>query len=136
MLYTLCQRLIESDRIGFEYGYMGAAEYEFGATMEARKALDSAIKLVRVRSTVKTRDGEYSCVFILDEKNQSKATELLAALKEGSYRNKGAMVERGLQGWLILDTVPALVHMDTEDGAERARKFLDHGRKLIAERSK
>src|SRR3546814_8720923 len=36
------QRLIADPKIGFNYDYMGAAEYEFGVTAEARLAIAKA----------------------------------------------------------------------------------------------
>lgn len=134
MVYTLCQRLVESGKIGFEYDYMGAAEYEFGATYKCRVALEDAGELMRVRSKVKTFDKTFECVFIFPEDCKADALSLLSSLESGDYRNKSPMVSRGTTGWLILDPVPALVHMDTPEGAERAQKFLDHGHELISRR--
>lgn len=36
------QRLVEDDKTGFNYDYMGRAEYEFGVTFAARRALAEA----------------------------------------------------------------------------------------------
>ena len=38
----LLQRLTKDDTVGFNYDYMGAAEYEFGATRNGRAALAQA----------------------------------------------------------------------------------------------
>jgi hypothetical protein len=131
MIYTLCQRLIEGPNIGFEYDYMGASEYEFGSTGVARKHLANAPSLIRLPGQVKvhTNNTTYDCTFIVSSKDEAAARELIEVLGKGDYRNKGVMAytSRSPLGWLILDPVPALVHMIGDDGAERAQKFLDNG---------
>jgi hypothetical protein len=72
------QRLIEDDKTGFNYDYMGRAEYEFGATMNARKAL-----------AAKHLDGEIQ-VRILNfieiiGKNESKPVEVAVLAPEGTF---------------------------------------------------
>lgn len=136
MISTLCQRLIESPRIGFEYDHMGAAEYEFGSNKQARMHLASAPSLIRLPGQVKvsTTETTYNCTFIVSSKDEAKARKMIEALGKGEYQNKGVMAysSRLPLGWLILDPVPALVHMIGDDGAGRAQSFLDHGATLLA----
>lgn len=131
MIYTLCQRLIEGPRIGFEYDYMGAAEYEFGSAGTARKHLAKAPRLIHLPGKVKVElsDTTFDCVFIVSSKDEPEARDMIEALGRADYRNKGCMAHssRAPLGWLILDPVPALVHMVGADGEERAQKFLEHG---------
>lgn len=134
MLFTLCQRLVESDKIGFEYDYMGAAEYEFGATRKARQELDNADTLVRAACTVKTHSKTFECTAIFPKDYDQQAQSLLALLATDSYHNKGAMAypSRDPLGWLVLDPVPMLIHIRGKDGEQRAAKFLEHGRQLFS----
>lgn len=140
MLYTLCQRLIADPKIGFNYDYMGAAEYEFGGTREARKHLyKNRDQLTRVFGRIKTgvREG-FDCQFIYATADAEPFAEMANRLASGDYHNKGAMAysHRPPLGWLILSPVPALVFIQSVSNEERAVKFLNHGTEMFNKEKK
>lgn len=132
MLYTLCQRLIENPRIGFDYDYMGAAEYEFGATRQAREYLAAADEIVVTPGAVQVNGSRVECAFHHAVGDATRIADLKTALYSGDYHNKGVMAYTGrdIFGWLCLDPVPCIIHPDQKGLYERARKFLEHGKTL------
>lgn len=133
-MYTLCQRLTQDPNIGFNYDYMGSAEYEFGANWRARVYLAKAEETVLVSGRVKEGKRSVSCVFIMKKGDEQKAIPVMRALADGTNINKGAMMyDKPPAGWLILDPVPMLCYLDGSDGKERAEKFMANTLEQMAE---
>ncbi|MBO9428166.1 hypothetical protein [Sulfitobacter sp. R18_1] len=135
MYYTLCQRLKEDENIGFNYEYMGAAEYEFGATLQARRGLYDATELARLSGSIKYGLKRYNCVFIFNIAEVDMARRVINAMSKEQYRNKNAMaLGKQPKGWLMLDPMPMLIYTEGDAGYERAKKFIAHAKEMFDER--
>lgn len=121
----LLQRLISDDKIGFNYDYMGSAEFEFtDGQLNTRAILASAWRegsIKAVKTTLKTQHGDVipMIVFGTADDLAKIGAEYFVTLQKSTLR---ASSER-IRGWLTVDAPVHLVFV--RDGDREAMKALE-----------
>ncbi len=130
----LLQRLIADKDIGFNYDYMGSAEYEFGATRNGRMELAQAFidgeivaRVLQVSEVYNSKDpGKNIEVVALGRKNMIDALEASPRIRisKESFRFDNP----NILGWMNVgaDEVEPLIMIRTsvEDAQKRINDFI------------
>lgn len=136
-MFANMQRLVNNPVIGFNYDYMGYAEYEFGATGEARKYLWEVPELAAVKFSIKLGGAKNTVindvVAFYNPEDETQVVNLLTNLESGNVRNKGFMYNESKTnltvGWLVLYPVPVIISINhLKENTSRVKLFLDSGR--------
>lgn len=144
--HTLMQRLVGDDRIGLEFDYMGASEYEFGSAHAALGVMANDFGIPHeVRET-----GIILCQSDFPMGARTEMTEDMAVLMDGrplvfryvpgvscpegidrllsltgtgSVMNKGGFMRRDTLAWLVLDPAIGVLYHPSQEAT--VIRFLD-----------
>lgn len=120
----LLQRLVSDDKIGFNYDYMGAAEFEGDGQRNTRAVLAGAWRdgtIKAVKTVLKTRYGDAVPMVVFGTPNdlEKVGPEFYVTLQKATLR---ANVDK-IRGWLTVDASVHLVFV--RDGDREAMKALE-----------
>jgi len=120
----LLQRLITDEKIGFNYDYMGAAEFETGGQRNTRAVLAAAWRegtIKAVKTTLKTQHGDAvpMVVFGTASDLEKVGPEFYVTLQKAHLRANDDKV----RGWITVDASVYLVFV--RDGDREAMKALE-----------
>lgn len=120
----LLQRLISDENIGFNYDYMGSAEFEWGGQRNTRASLAAAWrdgKIKAGKTVLKTQHGDVVPMVVFGtEKDLSKiGPELVIMLQKSGLHAE----DERIRGWLTVDQAANLVFV--RDGDREAMKALE-----------
>lgn len=130
----LLQRLVTDDKIGFNYDYMGSAEYENGATKKGRTAIAQAFLDGKIKAKATNfvemigpnhDTGIPVVVMGLAETIDSIGDELEIRVFKETFRTR----DKNMVGWMNVawhghELNPLLiVRADLSDAQERINKF-------------
>lgn len=135
----LLQRLVKDETAGFNYDYMGSAEYEFGATRNGRGALALAFINSNFHARViDFREVHYGSVLppvtVIAMGSKDAIDDLAAAggkisvIKETFRTNDSNIVGWMNVGWEMRRTTPLLLvrqSLHPADITARTKKFLE-----------
>jgi hypothetical protein len=135
----LLQRLVRDETAGFNYDYMGAAEYEFGATRNGRGALATAFIEGKLHARpIQFREVHYGSVLppvnVLAVGSKEVIDNIVAAggkisvIKETFRTNDSNIVGWMNVGWEMRRTTPLLLvrqSLHPADITARTKKFLE-----------
>lgn len=142
---ALLQRMIADENIGFNYDYMGAAEFENGATARARGELagfmldgQMTARRVNFKGTWGVTKVKFPAIVIGEKRyvDQMKP-ELSVTMEKGSMRNQ----DENILGWMIVDKDCSKLFILRDDenypvNINRLEKFLKPFADQIAETRK
>lgn len=142
---ALLQRMIADENIGFNYDYMGAAEFEHGATTRARGKLagfmldgQMTARRVNFKGTWGVTKVKFPAIVIGEKRyvDQMKP-ELSVTMEKGSMRNQ----DENILGWMIVDKDCSKLFILRDDenypvNINRLEKFLKPFADQIAETRK
>lgn len=120
----LLQRLVSDDKIGFNYDYMGAAEFEMDGQRNTRAVLAGAWRkstIKAVKTTLKTQHGDAVPMVVFGTAGdlEKVGPEFFVNLQKSTLRANDDKV----RGWM---TVSAPVHLVfVRDGDREAMKALE-----------
>lgn len=122
----LLQRLVVDPKIGFNYDYMGYAEFEFGATTTARTALaelwlDKAMCTAAV--SLKTQDEQVDVAVF----GSADVIARLTPVTTIRWEKSGLRVDQPkIVGWMGVHSLPVIFLRDVERRVQidRLERFL------------
>lgn len=121
----LLQRLISDEKIGFNYDYMGAAEFDFtNGQRNTRASLAAAWrdgKIKAVKTVLKTQHGDVVPMVVFgNEKDVAQfGPEHVIMLQKGRLAADNSTI----RGWLTVDQAVSVVFV--RDGDSEAMKALE-----------
>lgn len=134
---SIMQRLVKDEKIGFNYDYMGYAEYEFGANTIARAEVSREETVLIQSLMAPTGGGRQWKVNILLPKwlvdaHPERVHAMTEMLRTGKHLNKGPMESKYcLRAWLMSSPLPCLIY--EPDLQERVDLFVADTRKQLTE---
>ena len=140
---TLMQRLIADENTGFNYDYMGYAEFEFGAPGRSRLQLakywlDNNITARKIKMNVSKRPTQYEMVIIGETANVNAfTTEEVNAFRLHPDKTGLRYENEDIIGWVSLHSYSPLLFLRDDKNLnanlERLEKFLKPAAEAIKE---
>ncbi len=135
-LFDLWQRLVEDEKCGLNYDYMGYAEYEFGATLNSRTRLADWLKagvLTSWRTDVSLIERQLTFKKTVLLFSHVDTIRKLNALNLSVCSIKGALeVEsRNIIGWLSVGTDTPIIIMPISPSLSFADAEREHCTRLV-----